>query len=1419
MEQKRILRVVVASPSDVQAERDILPTVIDELNRGIAAERNLLLELLRWETDAYPGFHPDGPQGLIDPALKIEDCDILIGIFWKRFGTPTEDAQSGTEHEILHACEARQRNHRPQIMVYFNQKAYTPTSKEEIDQWGKVLKFKESFPKEGLWWQYKGKAQFERLLRNHLTQLIRHEYPPHPLTPSGAGTGQVHVGGEGQAASGRSVGQLTKEYLAGLAGRVGKIYIFGEEEPRALEKVFVELGIVEEYRRPAVHAEFLGMMDAEMRHRRNVLARGEDERQQRDGGERGDKLKRTVKPDELLCGHTKAVITGAPGCGKTTLLRYLAWKTHEARERLPVFLELKTITEDTFKRAQQDLPKLLFDEAVAGTLDLRWAERERFRESFLARLSAGEVAIFLDGLDEVSGADFFTRLCATVSEFVRRTHHNNTLIISTRPYALQVRLEGLKEMEIVPLNQHQIEEFFAHYYGGDPDAQRLLRTLRQRRPLLQLLRVPFLLAVVAQLYRQQQHVVENRLELYRQIVWQLVVQLDREKRLVRRDFRIPDRTGKLKLDFLKYLACERLLVDYMRAEAGGQEVTRLILTGDVILDKARQFWESTGHPAYNPYDLADDVKSTPLLREIGADLYAFTHLTIQEYLVALDLSRRPDCEEVFCRAYFNPSLAEMEVLPMTLGLTSEPDNLYTALERLPESLTYANLRLRARSLAYAPKISRQHLLPLTGRFVEFLAEKHPEDLPYQEAVTRSFEGASGEALKFVTLELAAGMDNEKQEKPSHRITVGGWPARLHTISALGQLGGEAAIDVLIRVLRSNGPTKGVGWRAADALAKIGHERAVPALIETLHHSNEDVHKKIVESLSEVGGERAVAALIECLKSGQPYLDYRAAKGLGKIGGEHAVTALIEALKSPDGKVRSYAAMALGEVGDERAVKVLIEALRDEDVQMSATSALIKIGGARAVDALIKALTDECHAVRQRAAYALGELGAERAEAALIEALEDEEWRVRRGAANALVKVGGAPAVEAVLEALKDEDERARRSTADEQSKISEELGLLQRFDIHPFGGRRPERWSAAETLEPSRKEQAIGLLRKLLKSSSGVVQVKATDLIGQMGGEHASDALADALKSEHMVVRWHAVTMLKRIGGARAVNALSQALEDEVYQIRNEAVYALQNIGNDAAVRVLLAALEDEDSKSAGRAAYVLGKMGEARAGAAMFKAIKSPRGDVRRDAVEALGEVCGEAAVGALIQALRDEDGHVRYGATVALGNIGGDRALEALTEALKSVDISVRIGAADALAKIGDQRAVAPLIQAARDVEGDVRARVVSALGDIGGEWIVGALVEALHDKYDTATRWRAAEALLKLNDEALAQGLLKSFWHPHHSVRRKAAQVVAYYNHDRQVLEELLLLATTDHAVEVRNVADAARHQFEHKLRYIR
>jgi len=52
-----IIRIFVASPGDVQNERDQLGQVVQELNSTLSAlvpERGLMLELVRWETHAHP---------------------------------------------------------------------------------------------------------------------------------------------------------------------------------------------------------------------------------------------------------------------------------------------------------------------------------------------------------------------------------------------------------------------------------------------------------------------------------------------------------------------------------------------------------------------------------------------------------------------------------------------------------------------------------------------------------------------------------------------------------------------------------------------------------------------------------------------------------------------------------------------------------------------------------------------------------------------------------------------------------------------------------------------------------------------------------------------------------------------------------------------------------------------------------------------------------------------------------------------------------------------------------------------------------------------------------------------------------------------------------------------------------------------
>lgn len=131
---------MVASPSDVEEERRTLDDVIraaHHLTRG-----DLTIQLHRWE-DVSPGFDPKGVQARIEGHLQIDQCDVIIGVFWKRFGALDANGQSNTQREIEAALKRRESGEAtPEVMVYFCTRPYTPSSAEESEQQTNVLKFK-----------------------------------------------------------------------------------------------------------------------------------------------------------------------------------------------------------------------------------------------------------------------------------------------------------------------------------------------------------------------------------------------------------------------------------------------------------------------------------------------------------------------------------------------------------------------------------------------------------------------------------------------------------------------------------------------------------------------------------------------------------------------------------------------------------------------------------------------------------------------------------------------------------------------------------------------------------------------------------------------------------------------------------------------------------------------------------------------------------------------------------------------------------------------------------------------------------------------------------------------------------------------------------------------------------------------------
>lgn len=251
--------------------------------------------------------------------------------------------------------------------------------------------------------------------------------------------------------------------------------------------------------------------------------------------------------------------------------------------------------------------------------------------------------------------------------------------------------------------------------------------------------------------------------------------------------------------------------------------------------------------------------------------------------------------------------------------------------------------------------------------------------------------------------------------------------------------GPDDVPVLIRALADE--EMGTRWNAALVLGEIGDAAATSALIERVQ---EDAHPRVrrraMTALAQLGADAAVPALVARLASEDRLERRDAARALGKLGDREAVAPLIDALEDDEGFVRRDAARALGQLGDKGAVPAL-ETLAQEPgraynpqrplaehepspAARAARFALGELGGESGLAALEKLLGSEQPHVRVRAVSTLGALG-EQGVPLLIRALDkggDDDVPVsgsplRQAAIAALEAIGGDAAVAALAQAF------------------------------------------------------------------------------------------------------------------------------------------------------------------------------------------------------------------------------------------------------------------------------------------------------------------------------------------------------------------------------------------------------------------
>jgi len=105
----RQINVFIASPNDLNSERELFPKVLEKVNRIKAKPKGIVLEPVGWE-DTLPGM--GRPQEKINE--DVVRSDLVVMLLWKRWGTNTGKYSSGFEEEYNVALDSRR-----EIWMYF----------------------------------------------------------------------------------------------------------------------------------------------------------------------------------------------------------------------------------------------------------------------------------------------------------------------------------------------------------------------------------------------------------------------------------------------------------------------------------------------------------------------------------------------------------------------------------------------------------------------------------------------------------------------------------------------------------------------------------------------------------------------------------------------------------------------------------------------------------------------------------------------------------------------------------------------------------------------------------------------------------------------------------------------------------------------------------------------------------------------------------------------------------------------------------------------------------------------------------------------------------------------------------------------------------------------------------------------------
>lgn len=184
-----LVKLALCGPGDVKKEIQIAQEVVTEWNLQHGEARGFWIKHAHWSTDSHPDLS-NNAQAVINKQI-IDDSDLIVAIFWSRFGTPTGQAASGTEEEIRRGIRLRKK-----VMVYFSDLEPVPSTADK-HQLELLWNFRQELRGTGLCGKFLSRDQFRSDFARHMTFMLNEFISMHPpkvgIAPSQSITGDNNV--------------------------------------------------------------------------------------------------------------------------------------------------------------------------------------------------------------------------------------------------------------------------------------------------------------------------------------------------------------------------------------------------------------------------------------------------------------------------------------------------------------------------------------------------------------------------------------------------------------------------------------------------------------------------------------------------------------------------------------------------------------------------------------------------------------------------------------------------------------------------------------------------------------------------------------------------------------------------------------------------------------------------------------------------------------------------------------------------------------------------------------------------------------------------------------------------------------------------------------------------------------------------